>query len=157
MINPNLGESIVFSLHGSAKIYQHLYFANNKRLYITDSESSNLAILYVNTFNNIVFGYGGMLKGYETSIYGGSIGFYTAGDDSVTKKRLRITKNGTVIIGDSTEDANYYLQVGGNALINGTLTYTESGSSSDIKFKNNIQNIDNIYAMNVIRQLNPTT
>ena len=98
-----------------------------------------------------------MLQGYETSIYGGRICFYTAGDDSVIKKRLRITKNGTVIIGDSTEDANYYLQVGGNTLINGTLTYTESGSSSDIKFKNNIQNIDNTYAMNIIRQLNPTT
>lgn len=68
-------------------------------------------------------------------------------------ERLRITNNGNILIGTTTDNGNK-LQVAGNISASGSISW---GSASDRRLKNNINTIASDKAIDVIMALNPVT
>lgn len=91
---------------------------NNKCIYFTDSPSegspAQREVLRFSSGNNLLIGYGTATAGYNTRIYGNSIGFRygTSGTQGMV---LRSTGHLTINASDDTDATrNIYLNVGGN-------------------------------------------
>lgn len=98
---------------GDATLGGAVSMANGKYINIKDTSSTDRAVLYVSTGNNVAFGYGYRAQESGTYLYGGTGGVHIRTNGTTT--RLFVNSAGNVSIGSTTDSfITEKLNVNGN-------------------------------------------